>query len=459
MTSSAAVHDPATERLGQRLRRARLNRNLTQGEIAKGQFSISYISAVERGQIRPSLGALEKLANRLGVPITDLLSEGTFEARFGGATETRETYQDRHREEVESRLREAYALSRQGRPETLEQAADILLRLSSQQLTPHEQATLNWHLAYSYIELGRAEDARRAAQDGLAVAERHTELELAERLRNELGNSYSLSHSHTLALDCYRKCLQAVESGIIRDPAFALSVLYNIGNQFWFLGDYSEAIVYLLRAIDQGQDVLHPETMGAIYWSLSLSYSGRGEASEAKMYAIKSIAQFEEAGNRRHMGEVFNRLGRAYAQSGQHSDALAHLNTAFGMAQSQRDIRGMAEARRSLAALHLTQDDLQAAELAAAEALEHAEATEDALQRAESLMMVADVQARQNKLAEAESSYSQAIELLRTVQSPEHLRDALARFSTFLESRGESKRALDMLKEAYKVVAQGVSAF
>jgi transcriptional regulator with XRE-family HTH domain len=61
-----------TVRLGQRLRQARLARNLTQSEVAASQFSVSYISAVERGQIRPSLGALEKLAQRLQVSVAEL---------------------------------------------------------------------------------------------------------------------------------------------------------------------------------------------------------------------------------------------------------------------------------------------------------------------------------------------------------------------------------------------------
>src|SRR6185312_9147540 len=65
--------DASAMRLGQRLRKARLARNLTQSEVAQQQFSVSYISAVERGQIKPSLGALEKLSERLRVPLADLL--------------------------------------------------------------------------------------------------------------------------------------------------------------------------------------------------------------------------------------------------------------------------------------------------------------------------------------------------------------------------------------------------
>src|SRR5690242_18568931 len=61
--------------LGERLRRARLQRNLSQDELAQPQFTKSYISAIERGKARPSLKALEFLAQRLGVPATELLTE------------------------------------------------------------------------------------------------------------------------------------------------------------------------------------------------------------------------------------------------------------------------------------------------------------------------------------------------------------------------------------------------
>src|SRR5215471_3490389 len=113
----AGTRDPAREstlRLGQRLRRARLNRNLTQGEVAKNQFSVSYVSAVERGQIRPSLGALERLAERLQVPLTDLLGEGEFDSKLAPAGgDGRESGAERFRDEIDSRLREARILIRQ----------------------------------------------------------------------------------------------------------------------------------------------------------------------------------------------------------------------------------------------------------------------------------------------------------------------------------------------------------
>src|SRR5579859_5143972 len=72
----APVAEPTpAQRMGKRLREARLRLNMTQSEVASDQFSVSYISAVERGQIRPSLGALEQLSSRLEVPLAELVSD------------------------------------------------------------------------------------------------------------------------------------------------------------------------------------------------------------------------------------------------------------------------------------------------------------------------------------------------------------------------------------------------
>jgi transcriptional regulator with XRE-family HTH domain len=61
--------------LGKRLRTARYARNLTQEALAGDTFSKSYISAVERDKLTPSIPALRALAERLAVPLAFLLGE------------------------------------------------------------------------------------------------------------------------------------------------------------------------------------------------------------------------------------------------------------------------------------------------------------------------------------------------------------------------------------------------
>src|SRR5580704_16778872 len=70
-------YDPPHQQIGRsvgaKLKEARLAKKYTQSQLAGNDFSVSYISAIERGQIHPSLRALEIFAMRLGLSSKDLL--------------------------------------------------------------------------------------------------------------------------------------------------------------------------------------------------------------------------------------------------------------------------------------------------------------------------------------------------------------------------------------------------
>ncbi|MGZ6365810.1 MAG: helix-turn-helix domain-containing protein, partial [Ktedonobacteraceae bacterium] len=78
--ASQSEYQKLGQSVGAKLRAARLARKLTQSQLAQPDFSVSYVSAIERGQIQPSLRALEIFAQRLGVSSTELLSKQTGQA-------------------------------------------------------------------------------------------------------------------------------------------------------------------------------------------------------------------------------------------------------------------------------------------------------------------------------------------------------------------------------------------
>src|SRR5689334_24658388 len=57
--------------IGQRLRDVRRARGLSQQALAEGLFSKVYISSIEHGKIFPSVRALQALAARLGVDMSE----------------------------------------------------------------------------------------------------------------------------------------------------------------------------------------------------------------------------------------------------------------------------------------------------------------------------------------------------------------------------------------------------
>jgi transcriptional regulator with XRE-family HTH domain len=66
---------PPTETIGERLRRLREDRGLTQRDLASPGVSAQYVSRIEHGDRNPSVKALRKLATRLGVS-AELLESG-----------------------------------------------------------------------------------------------------------------------------------------------------------------------------------------------------------------------------------------------------------------------------------------------------------------------------------------------------------------------------------------------
>src|ERR1700693_2714415 len=84
-------YDPPHQQMGRsvgaKLKEARLAKKYTQSKLAGDDFSVSYISAIERGQIHPSLRALEIFAMRLGLSSKDLLIPKA--AEEGAAAPTR----------------------------------------------------------------------------------------------------------------------------------------------------------------------------------------------------------------------------------------------------------------------------------------------------------------------------------------------------------------------------------
>src|SRR4051794_21753482 len=73
----AMLPNATLDSLGERLRKARKDRGLSQEKLAQPEFTKSYVSAVERGKARPSLKALTLMAGRLQLPVTDLLADAT----------------------------------------------------------------------------------------------------------------------------------------------------------------------------------------------------------------------------------------------------------------------------------------------------------------------------------------------------------------------------------------------
>jgi tetratricopeptide (TPR) repeat protein len=78
------------------------------------------------------------------------------------------------------------------------------------------------------------------------------------------------------------------------------------------------------------------------------------------------------------------------------------------------------------------------------------------MELAETQVVQAQVLEAKKDYAGAERTFEQAIEGLKRANALPQLSDAYAAFSEFLERRGQSRKALDVLKQAWKLREQSV---
>ena len=434
------------QKMGKRLREARLRLSMTQSEVAGDTFSVSYISAVERGQIRPSLGALEQLSERLDVPLGDLVSDERASEATGPSS--REAAVERRQEEAEARLRTAEVLLHRGRRAD---ALDALRAINPAHLAGYPALERSRLLAASYTAIGEPDEARKAALDGIAIAERLGDEDMRARLRFALGRAYFDARKSQLALEQFRQSLESTVRAAAPDPALRLMTLYYLGATSAMLNEHGEAKSYLREAVDLADEISSPERLGDAYWALSSSYANQGDGRRAKVYAQRALAAYDQAESHSLVARAYSRLGQATAQSGDVSAALDLLSQAQTMTERERDVAGQAEVQRSLAGIYVSQKRTREARAAADRALELARTGADDVQIAEAQLALAQVLDAQGQQKQAEATFEQAIALLREAGAHQVLGDAYAAYSTFLESHNQSQRALEVLRQAWNI--------
>lgn len=190
----------AGKSLAERLRAARRAAGETQQEVAGERFSKSYLSAIERGKMTPSVHALEFLAGRLKVPLAYLLGETELDLSPSPPPSPHEEAQARKEAAAQLLLDEAEHAWAATAVALLQAAAYLsprvrplaLAKLASLHLAQGAQG-----VAQALIEEGRA----AAREDGNAPAERQVMLVLAqvkERQGDAAGAEQAYSEAVTL---------------------------------------------------------------------------------------------------------------------------------------------------------------------------------------------------------------------------------------------------------------------
>jgi transcriptional regulator with XRE-family HTH domain len=278
---------PRGETIGQRLRRLRLDKGLSQRDLAAPGVSYAFISRIEAGTRQPSVKALRRLAAKLDVT-PDYLETGS-DIDSG--------------EERELRISDAELALRLGD----EQAAEASLgELLEEAVRAGDVANANRaRLALAFVHYERADYvfAIRLFEQALE-ADRPPPAERLD-LYGALARSYAAVGTPHRAVELLNECVDEVRSSNPDEPA--LEVRYAIGLSFALsdCGELARAEEVLREVLDRSRELQDDPYMRVrLHWSLARLSEMEGKPASALHQIRRAIALLEATDDALHLARA-----------------------------------------------------------------------------------------------------------------------------------------------------------
>ncbi len=432
--------------VGAKIRAARRAMKLTQSKLAGPDFSVSYISAIERGQIQPSLRALAILAARLGLSATQLLAEQTADGVVHGLSLQKLP----HRQEaIELVFLEAEVSLLQG---AALQAIEQLQQIATKNLKRRQQAQLQYLLGWAYLQTAQFEESKDALLDAARIAKDPGDFSsLNLRILNMLGNTYAATHNDSEALGAYQRCLDMSSASYQqRNPFFMIQVYTNMGEYYMRLNQLEQAVEMFRHAAALTGELTTPEQLKSTYGNMCQYYINGGEYELAALYGEKCLHLYDQASRVTVRGELYYHYCRA-VMDGDQEQARGFLDAALRLESKGGDRLSVASITLHLAAWYLAQDEVAKAKKHARKAFEDARPFAETVIAAEALMLLGQIAYTESQYKQGDGCFADGLAMLERLGMREELAEGLVRYAQLLEDAGRPEEALRYWKRAFEL--------
>ncbi len=412
--------------LGRRIRNARVAAGMTQGQLAAEDVSTAYVSRIEAGQRRPEAGLLEKMAQRLGVGLEQLLVAARDDAHD------------------ELRLEVDYAelsLASGDAQAALGRADRVLATLSSSGSEELRRAARQVR-AFALEAVGETDAAIRLLED--LVQDAHADpswlkaLIALSRCHREMGD-------YARAIAVGEQASTVIEELGLGGTTEAIQLTITVAGAYLQQGDAAHAMRMCQRAIEEAERVGSPVAKGSAYWNASVIESRRGSSAAALQLAQKAMALFELGEDSRNLGRLRTQVGFMQLRL----DPPDPEGAKDTLRQAERELAWSAAGALDKADHHLA---LAKAHLLLGEhreAIERLELSQQVVGDqspvlvAETHVLTGQILAAQGSTAEAREAYGAAVQVLSGLGVDQDIAKLWFELAALLEDAGDSGAALD----------------
>lgn len=427
-TTSARASEKDRElahRIGRRIREARHRAGLTQQQLAGDRYTKAYVSALETGIARPSMVALNHIAQRLNLPASHFIDEA---------------HPAWTRLEVDMQLAAGeWQVAADGYRALLEDSQDEATR-----------ADLLRGLAEALARLDQGRETIAAASEAArlyGLAARDADAALA---RYWLAYGLYQSDNEPDARSLLTALLEQVRGGLDVEPDFEMRVLTSLAAVESRAGNAPRALSYLEEARGLAAD-LDDRRRAAFLFNLAISYREVGDFEAAIRAGTQGMALYRAAGAIFESARIENDLALAYLATGHVERARALASDARVQIQSTGDERWMAAVADTEAQIALASGDTAGALRLAADARGYAARSGNELASLAAMLTEGRALRIAGQAEAAEERFAQAAALARLSRVPNRLREVLREWADLRADSGDHRGAYELTREALAV--------
>lgn len=327
---AAAEGSPSRATFGQRLREARRALGLTQDELGRPDFTKGFISLLEHDRARPSVTSLERIAARLGRPVSYFLD--------GGETVISAKFLD--------------VLRSRGRAELTHRRFDAALETFGEMrrvAAGRRDSPVDLHAEVgegeALLGLGRLDEARQRLQDACGHAQAAGVPSMECRASHRLAEIESRGGRHGRAVSLYRIALELarrLDPGGPGWPGGSESSLQGeihlqLGTALCRMGRLDEAADAYTAARRIFEDATQPDRVGEALYGLGSVLAQDGDYDGAMVNYERAQGLFEQHADLRLLAEVRGQAGTLLMQMGRPADAVEHFSASLAVTQRVGD--------------------------------------------------------------------------------------------------------------------------
>jgi transcriptional regulator with XRE-family HTH domain len=436
---SPGHHEGPVETIGQRLRRLRHERGLSQRELAGPGVSYAYISRIEAGARRPSVKALRMLARKLGVS-ADYLETGS-ELR-----ETDERELQIADAELELRLTQV--------PEEAEAKLERLLEDSVAAGDKVAASRANIALGLAAAQAGRNSDTIQRLEAGLE--ESRYSPSARPDVYATLGQAYAASGEPTKAVELFERCLRSVTEELPDDFASQVRFTTYLSYALTDLGDLRRAEQVLEEAIGQAREMTDAYSRVRLYWSIARLADVNGRPTVALDYIRKAIALLDVTDDTLHLARAHLLCASIMLAQGRAEEAGRHHDLAERLLGANAEPKDLSElyADQSKRAAALGDVELALSKGKAAVAVLPRD--ENPREKGCALWALAEARALAGDADGADTAFRDATGLLEAYGHRRDYVEAYHSWGKFLRRAGREDEALEVLERAANLASEPV---